>query len=112
MIGRGTRLCPNLFGPGQDKTHFQIFDHWGNFERFEQGYKKAEPTRPKSLAETVFEARLALAETALGAQHSQAFELATTLIGKDVASLPDKSIPIREKWRQVAETELAHLPSL
>ena len=28
MIGRGTRLCPDLFGPGQDKTHFFIFDFW------------------------------------------------------------------------------------
>ena len=49
MIGRGTRLCPDLFGPGQDKTEFQIFDHWGNFERFEQGYQTAEHQRPKSL---------------------------------------------------------------
>ena len=22
MIGRGTRLCPDLFGPGEDKTEF------------------------------------------------------------------------------------------
>lgn len=101
MIGRGTRLCPNLFGPGQDKTHFQIFDHWGNFERFEQGYKKAEPRRIQSLAETVFEARLHLAETALEKQNSDAFDLAITLIGKDIASLPTKSIAVREKWKQV-----------
>ena len=39
MIGRGTRLCENLFGPGQHKTIFRIFDHWGNFERFETGYR-------------------------------------------------------------------------
>ena len=26
MIGRGTRLCPDLFGPGQDKEFFYIFD--------------------------------------------------------------------------------------
>ena len=38
MIGRGTRLCQNLFGPGKDKTSFSIFDHWGNFEFFEQTY--------------------------------------------------------------------------
>src|SRR5207249_4202629 len=25
MIGRGTRLCEDLFGPGKDKTHFRIF---------------------------------------------------------------------------------------
>lgn len=101
MIGRGTRLCPDLFGPGQDKTHFQIFDHWGNFERFEEGYKKAEQTQTKSLAETVFEARINLAETALDKQDGDAFDLAVTLIGKDIASLPTKSIAIREKWKQV-----------
>ncbi len=101
MIGRGTRLCPNLFDPGQDKTHFQIFDHWGNFERFEQGYKKAESTRTKSLPETVFAARLNLAETALEKQKGDAFDLAVTLIGKDIASLPTMSIAIREKWKQV-----------
>ena len=28
MIGRGTRLCKDLFGPGKDKTEFLIFDHW------------------------------------------------------------------------------------
>jgi type I restriction enzyme, R subunit len=101
MIGRGTRLCPDLFGPGQDKTHFQIFDHWGNFERFEEGYQTAEPTRTKSLAETVFESRLNLAESALVKQNRDAFDLAVTLIGKDIASLPTKSIAIREKWKQV-----------
>ncbi|WP_417749788.1 type I restriction-modification system endonuclease [Rosistilla oblonga] len=26
MIGRATRLCPNLYGPGEDKERFQIFD--------------------------------------------------------------------------------------
>ena len=39
MIGRGTRLCENLFGPGQHKTHFLIFDHWKNFEYFDQHYQ-------------------------------------------------------------------------
>jgi type I restriction enzyme R subunit len=101
MIGRGTRLCPNLFGPGQDKTEFQIFDHWGNFERFDEGYEKAEQDRSKSLVETVFEARLNLAQTALELQKGDAFNLAVSLIGKDIASLPDKSIPVREKWKQV-----------
>ena len=43
MIGRGTRLCENLFGPGQHKTHFLIFDHWRNFEFFDQRYQPAEP---------------------------------------------------------------------
>ena len=34
MIGRGTRLRPDLFGPDQPKTHFRVFDLCGNFEYF------------------------------------------------------------------------------
>jgi len=101
MIGRGTRLCPDLFGPGKDKTHFQIFDHWGNFERFDQGYQSAEPNQPKSLMQHVFEARLNLAQTALERQQAAAFDLAIELLRGDIESLPGKSIPVREKWKQV-----------
>lgn len=34
MIGRGTRLCEDIFGPGRNKSSFQIFDYCGNFEYF------------------------------------------------------------------------------
>src|SRR5260370_28787145 len=37
MVGRGTRLCPDLFGPGQDKTGFDILDYCENLEFFRQG---------------------------------------------------------------------------
>ena len=36
MIGRGTRLCPNLFGPGRHKEFFYIFDWCRNFEFFNE----------------------------------------------------------------------------
>src|SRR5262249_36629333 len=49
MIGRGTRLCPGLFGPGKGKTHFLIFDHWGNFEWFDENAPQAEAPAGKSL---------------------------------------------------------------
>ena len=101
MIGRGTRLCKNLFGPGKDKTEFQIFDHWGNFERFEQEYTAKAPSIRKSLPESVFEARMNLADTALQKQKNSAFELAIELLGADIASLPAKTIAVREKWNQV-----------
>ena len=35
MIGRGTRLCPDLFGLGRDKE-FPIFDWCRNFEFFNE----------------------------------------------------------------------------
>ncbi len=47
MIGRGTRLCKNLFGPGADKTEFLIFDHWGNFEYHEMSPEESDPRIPK-----------------------------------------------------------------
>ncbi len=34
MIGRGTRLSPDVFGPGEDKRGFLIFDYFDNFEYF------------------------------------------------------------------------------
>ena len=36
MIGRGTRLCPDLFGPGEDKEYFYVFDFCQNLEFFSQ----------------------------------------------------------------------------
>jgi len=41
MIGRGTRLCPELID-GEDKSKFYIFDFCGNFEFFRMG--KGKPT--------------------------------------------------------------------
>jgi type I restriction enzyme R subunit len=100
MIGRGTRLCPDLFGPGRDKTIFRIFDHWGNFERFEMGYRPAEPAQGKSLLQIVFEERLTLAETALQKSEIKDFERAIKLIAADIETLPEESIAVREKWKE------------
>ncbi|MEE8525778.1 MAG: type I restriction-modification enzyme R subunit C-terminal domain-containing protein, partial [Thermoanaerobaculia bacterium] len=36
MIGRGTRLCPDLFGPDDDKQDFRIFDFCFNFDFFSE----------------------------------------------------------------------------
>ena len=61
MIGRGTRLCPDLYGPKLDKEDFYIFDFCGNFEFFRynpQGHPESRAL--KSLRQKVFEARLDL----------------------------------------------------
>ena len=100
MIGRGTRLCPDLFGPGKHKTQFRIFDHWGNFEFFEKQYKKAEPGISKSLMEQLFEARLDLCRTALNQGELKIFNLLVSLIRKDIESLSEDTISVREKWRE------------
>lgn len=101
MIGRGTRLCDDLFGPGKHKREFLIFDHWGNFKYFEHEYQKEEPKDTKSLQQRLFEARLNLLRTAIQAQDTEVLDLAAELILKDINALPEKSIAVREKWRQV-----------
>ena len=100
MIGRGTRLCEDLFGPGQHKTIFRVFDHWKNFERFEMGYKPAEPHQGKSLMQLVFEERIAFAETALQKSDNPAFDSAIRLIAEDIEALPEESIAVRERWKE------------
>ena len=100
MIGRGTRLCPDLFGPGKDKTQFRIFDHWGNFDFFEKRYKKAEPGVTKSLMEQLFEARLDLCRIALNQGKLEIFNLLVPLIRQDIESLSEDTISVREKWRE------------
>ncbi len=49
MIGRGTRLCPDLFGPGQDKEYFYVFDFCGNLEYFSQNLPGSEGSLQQSL---------------------------------------------------------------
>jgi type I restriction enzyme R subunit len=100
MIGRGTRLSADLFGPGRDKKIFRIFDHWGNFERFEMGYRPAQPVQGKSPMQLVFEERLALAELALRESDLPAFDLAIGLVAADIEALPEESIAVREKWKE------------
>ena len=60
MIGRGTRLRPNLFGPDQDKQDFLVFDFCRNLEFFSQDLPEAETSVTKPLGTRIFEARLGL----------------------------------------------------
>ena len=60
MIGRGTRLCPNLFGLGKDKKEFYIFDVCQNFEFFDQNPKGKESTMGISISQFIFELKVDL----------------------------------------------------
>ena len=62
MIGRGSRLRPDLFGVGQDKKQYLIFDLCGNFEFFDENPNGIQTTTQKSLTEQLFSVRLRLAE--------------------------------------------------
>lgn len=60
MMGRGTRLCPDLFGPGKDKEFFRVFDYCQNLEFFGANPELKEASVAKSLSERLFAARLDL----------------------------------------------------
>ena len=60
MIGRGTRLCKDLFGIGQDKKEFYIFDYCKNFDFFSENPKGIEANTQISLTERIYGYKLDL----------------------------------------------------
>ena len=62
MIGRGTRLSPNLFGVGQHKEFFQVFDFCQNFEFFNQNPEPSSGSSNASLSQKLFIKRVELIE--------------------------------------------------
>ena len=60
MIGRGTRLCKDLFGPDQDKQYFLIFDYLRNFEFFRTNKDGIEGSETQSITEAIFAKRIRL----------------------------------------------------
>ncbi len=83
MLGRGTRLCPNLFAPEEDKTHFNVFDYCQNFEFFNQNPKGVKSQTLEPLSQRIFKFRLEL----LG--HLAKLELDKDLQGLETTMLDD-----------------------
>lgn len=104
MIGRGTRLCKDLFGPGEDKDKFIIFDYCENFEFFGKKPEGVQGASAKSLTERLFQQRLLLAfhlqkkEDAFSEQYAE--ELKKFMFDQ-VSQLKDDNFQVREHWRIV-----------
>ena len=60
MIGRGTRLCPDLFGPDEDKQDFRVFDFCFNFDFFREHPEGIEGTTGVPLGTQLFRSRVQL----------------------------------------------------
>lgn len=100
IIGRGTRLCPNLFGPGEDKEFFRVFDYCQNLEFFRQNPKPDEGTNAKSLSERLFAARFDLVR-ALDEKHAAEKPPGVAEQGEDYDPGPDAA-PSEPKIRDSA----------
>ena len=130
MIGRGTRLCPNIFGEGKDKELFYIFDWCGNFDYFSKNPDGIDASNSKSLTERLFSLRLDIAKELQSADHQQkAFDkkmhddLKTLLHSqvngivkerKDARPYWNIIEPFRdkEKWTYISEVDVLRLKEI
>ena len=80
MIGRGTRLCPNVFGPDQAKEYFLILDVCQNFEFFEVNKRGDENNVLKAITQLIFESRLQISGLLKETSDTEDLELSRSLI--------------------------------
>lgn len=104
MIGRGTRLCTDLFGKGFNKRDFVIFDFCENFEFFDANPKGYEATGTKSISHRLFELRLRLAYLLLHQEEQELIDYGHSLIDHLISqtqSLNGDSFIVRQHWEVV-----------
>lgn len=108
MIGRGTRLCKDIFGIGEDKKEFFIFDWCCNFDYFEKNPNGKEVPATQSLTERLFGLRT---DIAFHLQHQKyqddpfakdLHDEIKTVLKEQVALLNDSHISVRAKWEEVS----------
>ena len=100
MLGRGTRLCKDLYGPGQHKQDFFIFDFCQNLEYFSQNLEGSAGALAEPLSQKLFKARLELVGvldarlTAGGVSEAAApsFALTEAAIRSDTAGLLQRTV--------------------
>ena len=134
MIGRGTRLCPELFGPDDDKQDFRVFDFCFNFDFFRENPQGIEAGGAIPLSARLFCSRVQLLThvqrtTDLDLDAALAGSLTTGLHG-EVAAMNRENFIVRmhleavgryrerEAWEQLSDAdherlqrEVAGLPS-
>jgi len=114
MLGRGTRLRPDLFGPGKDKEFFYIFDYCQNLEFFSQNPDTSDGSSNESLSKKLFTARVELIgelDKGLGHEHKGASqgELRTDtaeILRTEVAAMNVNNFLVRPKRRYVERYSL------
>lgn len=101
MMGRGTRLRPNLFAEGIHKKEFYVFDFCGNAENFLHGEQPDTSAAPQaSLSERIFLSRAQL--SVLLPDSSFRSELRTQL-HQLVKKIPPGHILVRPQDKSVLE---------
>ncbi len=109
MIGRGTRLSPDIFGPDDHKKEFYILDWCRNLEYFSVNVNGAQGIVPKSLTERLFGVTAEIAYELQSAEY-QADDFAKDLhdrlkqqLSEQISALSDSHISVRAKWQSVSK---------
>ena len=111
MIGRGTRLCLDLFGPDMDKKEFIVFDFCENFEFFGKKPDGIEGTKGKSLSVRLFEDRLKLTTLLQQQEDRELKEYGEQIqqhLFRQVDALNDENFLVRQHWRTVEKYKDPH----
>lgn len=111
MIGRGTRLCPNIFGPGKNKAFFLIFDICGNFEFFDDYPDGYHSRTVKSLRQQLFEAQLNVVFTIQNLEEASQEDLDFAKVYADdlhskIISLDESRFEVRRNWEMVKKYKI------
>ena len=104
MVGRGTRLCPDLFGFKDDKKEFVIFDLCENLEFFQANPKGFETSSQKSLSQRLFELRLRLSYALLNQTERELKEYGQSILEgliQQTQQLNTESFVVRQHWQVV-----------
>jgi type I restriction enzyme R subunit len=111
MVGRGTRLCPDLFGPDKHKEFFFLFDYCQNLEFFSQNPETTDGALGESLGKRLFKARLEmiseLDRKLAGVAHegpekeAELREATAYLLRDEVAAMNVENFVVRPKRRLI-----------
>jgi type I restriction enzyme R subunit len=111
MIGRGTRLCPDVFGPDQPKAYFQIIDVCQNFEFFDVNKKGNEDLNIKPITRLIFESRLQISQLLKETSDKEDLELANELLDilhSSIQTLDRSRFQVKMNLRHVDEYHQRH----
>lgn len=103
MIGRGTRLCPHLFGVDNHKTEFLVFDLCGNFEFFEQEITQAESKPSETLTSQLVKTRLKLSQLLRSTKQTDLTDKLLDDLHQHVATMERDNFLVRRHLQQVEE---------
>jgi type I restriction enzyme R subunit len=102
MLGRGTRLCPDVFGPDSDKEFFYVFDYCQNLEFFNQNPEITDGALAPSLSARLFTSRLDLiAALDAAADHRDERASIAAVLRSEVAAMNINNFVVRPHRRLV-----------